>query len=439
MNKKIKITLSLFLANTLLYASNIPKLTNSDLHSILSKNSTTINIQEIKLNNKTKENTNFKVKESIKEIKDSSYKLSSDFYKDKSKFALKDILAIFESTQAKRNKILNKDYTDIYVIKDNLDIYLNNQEYVKLQSAYSFEEFLQLINQFTGLNLSYKKENTNNLYAKIYNIGIFKQDYSNPFFKNKAYISLEPKEATNYIYGSNIQDKAFYYFKNFEKNQNKEMYFSLSENDLIALYERLLSWGVSKEYYKNILAKELYNSLTKYKNFDSKKAYNKLLENPNLSLIKDIKESLNSYNILDSLNNNLIKINIYNKQNLQEILNLLNKNSKDFKYIDTENLNLSDFKIMLNKNQVSISSLNDLEDFYFTNNKGIVAKIKAINNSYLINSSKDFIFITNKNKKQQAIYYLDKALNGAKNFRNYNFSYELFKEDINSIKNDLLK
>lgn len=426
---------------TVVFGSDIPKISENELNKIINSNSKSINfndddIKEIKKNyNIKEENTNFKVKNSIQEIKKSSFKMSDDFSKDKSKFSLKNLLAELENIQARRDKNLNRNYPIIFIAKDDMNFFLSNKEYNSIKQAFSINEAIQLINQYTGLSLSYKSEDTANQYSKIYNVGIWNHyDVNNP----KRFLTLEPKNSPTYLYGSSKEDKAFFYFKNYNKQYNKDVYFDLGSNQILDLYEKLINWGVDREYYSNILANQFFRSTSNNKNFNSQKAYEDLIKNPTLSLIRELKESLNQ-NIFNYSTNK--RINISNNQNLQSIVETLNQNGNELSYVNSENIDLVNLYIQLSVNTpiIILSSIEDLEKYYFFDKKSNqTVKFKIVSNSYLLNSPKDFIVHAEKSTKQQAIHFLDTALNNAKHLKHYDFSYEVFEDDIKKIKKGLL-
>lgn len=432
---------TLLLSSSLLFASEIPKLPEKELYGIINKNKNAVvfnenDIDEIKkIYNIKDENTNFKPKDSIKDIKKNSFKLTNDFSKEKSKFTLKNLLSELEIIQSNRDRSLNREYQSIYLAKDDMSLYLSNKEYSSIKSAFSIEEALQLMNQYTGLNLSLKAENTDNKFAKIFNIGVWNHyDINN----TKKFITLEPKNTPTYLYGSTKEDKAFFYFKNYNKQYNKDVYFDLNSQQILDLYEKLLSWGVDKEYYNTILAGQFFKNTSSIKNFNYEKAYTDLLKNPSLSLIKELKESINN----SSSNYKTTKIvHIQNNQNLYSIIEDFNLGGNILSYINSENLDLKNLEIQLSLNNptISISKAEKLEDYFFVDKKTKkVAKLKVISNSYLHNSPKDFIVHAQKDIKQQTIHYLDMALKNAKEIKEQDFSYKLFEDDIKTIKKDLL-
>jgi len=434
-------TLSLFIVVSPVFANDIPKLPKEELNKIINNNSNAVvfnkdDINEIKkIYNIKEENTNFKEKDSIKSIKSNSFKLNEEFSKEKSKFYLKNLLTELENIQTIRDRNLNREYPNIYIVKDDMAIYLSNNEYKAIKNAFSIEESLQLINQYTGLSLSFKSENTDTRNAKIFNVGIWNHyDVSN----TKKFLTLEPKNTPTYLYGSTKQDKAFFYFKNYNKQYNKDVYFDLGTNEILDLYEKLLSWGVDKEYYNTILATQLRKSTSNNKNFNYEKAYNDLLKNPSISLIREIRESINNSNLAYKTSKN---IGINNNQNLYSIIEDLNINGSALTYINSENLELKDFEIQLTSNNphIAITLPEKLENYFFLDKKtGKIAKVKIVSNTYLHNSEKEFILHTQKDTKQQVIHYLDTALKNAKEMKDYDFSYEIFKDDIQTIKKGLL-
>lgn len=435
------LSLLFIFSSTLLLGSNVPKIPESELNRIINKNSGSVvlndeDLKEIKrIYNIKEENTNFKVKDTIKEIKNNSFQMDSDFSREKSKFSLKNLLSELENIQSRRDKNLNRNYPIIFIAKDDMNLFLSNKEYNSIKQAFSINEAIQLINQYTGLSLSYKSEDTANEYAKIYNVGIWNHyDVNNP----KKFLTLEPKNSPTYLYGSNKEDKAFFYFKNYNKQYNKDVYFDLGSNQILDLYEKLINWGVDKEYYNNILAHQFFKSTSNNKNFNNQKAYEELIKNPTISLIRDLKESINS-NV--STYSNSKNINISNNQSLFSIVETLNLNGYKLSYMNSENIDLNNLTIQLSVNNpnITISSVEDLEKYYFFDKKSNQnTKFKIVSNSFLFNSPKNFIVHTEKDSKQQAIHYLDTALKNAKELKHYDFSYEIFQDDIKKIKKGLL-
>ena len=109
--------------------------------------------------------------------------------------------------------------------------------------------------------------------------------------------------------------------------------------------------------------------------------------------------------------------------------------------MNSENIDLNNLTIQLSVNNpnITISSVEDLEKYYFFDKKSNQnTKFKIVSNSFLFNSPKNFIVHTEKDSKQQAIHYLDTALKNAKELKHYDFSYEIFQDDIKKIKKGLL-
>lgn len=415
----------------------VPQISSSALNQIL-ENDSKLNDSEKKslknfydVDDKPIENKNFKVNiRKIQQIRDSSYKGS--FEAEKSSFTLKNLLSDLEEVQQERDSKLNIASASSYIAKDgNMKLRLSIDEYNQVIKAYSIDIALDLINKFTGLNLSYKLNTLANN-AKVLNIGVW-TEYD--IYNYVKYVTLEPKEQTSYLYGSSDINRAFFYFKTFDVQFNKDVHFNLNIDDTLELYKRLVLWRIDKDFYNEALAFNLTNITSEYQNFNSKKMFKDLLENPTVNKLNEVKSN---YDYMKSNNSSKMNLSIEEGESLESIILSLNRYN-EMNYLNTDNIELKNLKIQLPKKSM-IYSFSDLEKYSFIDKETYrTYKIKAINNNYLKNSSKDFVVYSKKgDSKQEALRYLNKALEESKTIKSEHFTYDLFKDDIESIKKGLL-
>ncbi|KAB7891287.1 hypothetical protein [Poseidonibacter ostreae] len=412
------------------------QISNSNITNIMNNDSKLSDLEKVQIKkyygieDVVIKNDNFTIdKRKNNEIKDKSY--TSKFDEKKSSFTLVGLLNEIEAKQQLRSRNLHQHFSSSYIAKDtSMTINLSADEYDRVVKAYTIENALSLINNFTGLELSYKL-NSVSADTKVLSVGVWtKYDKYNQV----KYVTLEPKKQTSYLYGINANEKAFFYFKNYKTQYNKDVHFNLDIEELVDLYKKLIAWKIDKKFYNNTLAFQLSNAVSDKQNFNSNKVYQDLLTNPTIATLDEINEIYDTSSANDKPRT---YITVRNNNTLKEIVDMLNKNN-EVNYIDIDSIKLDNLTISTPEN-IIVRSFSDLEKFTFLDKKTLLNyRVKTLNNKYLIDSDKDFILYADKNNaKQEALRFLESSLSSARKIKNTNFTYDVFEQDIESLKREL--
>jgi hypothetical protein len=328
----------------------------------------------------------------------------------------------------------------VYIVTENsdLDVFITAEQKNRLEKQRDIEEFIGKLNAYSNMSFV-----SSRLCTKDKKNIVYIKNFSLKTVEDQPIVNYTLLEKTSDYYRNNnlvnpsctVFSQAFDYFRTHQGQTTQDISFNLTAIEVMDLYIKLARWNVNLESVNDKLLALFSNKAQYINNFNFKQAFEDLSKNPSYSVASEVKRNLivleESY-ASDTTEPTKGSFLYEKPTELSAILKELSELADCEYVVDRKYGTNTNIPLPIGR-MVTMKNISDL--IHYAKN-ATPYEIKITTNKYIPSAEKQVVVFLQRDKRNQALHYLDNAIIEVVKAQNTSFSKQAFIDDIKSIKKD---